>query len=414
VSKGGFLPLLAFSRFGAGVANMVYAGSLPVLIEAWHMTGVEAGSIQATFNLCYAISLLLCSWASDHVGARRVFVAANWLSALAFLACALFARSHESGVILFGLLALALGGSYTPAIILVSEATAPTRRGSAIGLLLTGSSLGYFVAIAACAGLAQVWGVPTLWLLLSSVPLLAAIAGSLGARNLSPPGTGVAGQGSVTQAMLSRNSVLLTAGYTAHCWELLGMWAWMPAFLTFVLAGTGVLSPLALGLLIAAALHLSGAASTMAGGWASDRWGRKATLIGMAAAGALLSLVIGWSTALPTIVVLVLAFLYGFAALGDSGVLSTAMADAVPAGQLGRLLALRSILGFGAGALSPLAFGWILDLTNPPGALPSHWGWAFTMLAAGGILATLAAWFLNSGTARAALRIAPDAVTRDS
>src|SRR3546814_1585797 len=106
-----------------------------------------------------------------------------------------------------------------------------------------------------------------------------------------------------------------------------------------------------------------------------DRWGRKATLIGMAAAGALLSLVIGWSTALPTIVVLVLAFLYGFAALGDSGVLSTAMADAVPAGQLGRLLALRSILGFGAGALSPLAFGWILDLTNPPGALPSQWGW---------------------------------------
>src|SRR3546814_17495390 len=85
------------------------------------MTGVEAGSIQATFNLCYAISLLLCSWASDHVGARRVFVAANWLSALAFLACALFARSHESGLILFGLLALALGGSYTPAIILVSR-----------------------------------------------------------------------------------------------------------------------------------------------------------------------------------------------------------------------------------------------------------------------------------------------------
>lgn len=398
MNKGGFLPLLAFSRFGAGVANMVYAGSLPVLIEAWHMTGVEAGSIQATFNLCYAISLLLCSWASDHIGARRVFVAANWLSALAFLACALFARSHESGLILFGLLALALGGSYTPAIILVSEATPPAHRGAAIGLLLTGSSLGYFVAIAACAGLAQVWGAPTLWLLLSIVPLVAAIAGSLGVRRLPPFRAAVMGRGSVTKAMLSRNSVLLTTGYTAHCWELLGMWAWMPAFLTFVLAGTSLFSPLALGLLIAAALHLSGAASTMAGGWASDRWGRKATLIGMAAAGALLSLVIGWSTALPTTVVLVLAFLYGFAALGDSGVLSTAMADAVPAGQLGRLLALRSILGFGAGALSPLAFGWILDLTNPPGALPSQWGWAFCALGVGGILATACAAFLTGSS----------------
>ena len=112
----------------------------------------------------------------------------------------------------------------------------------------------------------------------------------------------------------------------------------------------------------------------------------------------MLSLVIGWSTALPTIFVVMLAFLYGFAALGDSGVLSTAMADSVPAGQLGRLLALRSILGFGTGALSPLVFGWILDLTNPPGALPTQWGWAFAMLGAGGVLATVSA---------AALRLKP-------
>src|SRR3546814_21197746 len=88
----------------------------------------------------------------------------------------------------------------------------------------------------------------------------------------------------------------------------------------------------------------------------------------MAAAGALRSLVFGRSTGLATMWVLVLVLIYGFTALGDSGVLSAAMADAVPAGQLGRLLALRSILGFGAGPLSPLAFGWIHDLTNPPGA----------------------------------------------
>ena len=394
MSKNSFLPLLAFSRFGAGVANMVYAGSLPVLIEAWHMTGVEAGSIQATFNLCYAISLLLCSWASDHVGARRVFVAANWFSALAFLACALFARSHESGLFLFGVLALALGGSYTPAIILVSEATPPTRRGAAIGLLLTGSSLGYFVAIAACAGLAPIRGVPTLWMLLSIIPLLAAIAGSVGVRRRPLVPSAEANGGSLTGALLSRNSILLTTGYTCHCWELLGMWAWMPAFLTFVL-GDANLSPLLVGVFIAAALHLSGAASTMVGGWASDRWGRKATLIGMAAAGASLSAVIGWSTALPTIFVVVFAFLYGFATLGDSGVLSTAMADSVPAGQLGRLLALRSILGFGTGALSPLVFGWILDLTNPPGALPTRWGWAFAMLGLGGLGAMASAMALE-------------------
>lgn len=390
-----FLPFVAFSRFGAGVANMVYAGSLPFLMSAWDMTGVEAGSIQAAFNLCYAVSLLLCSWASDHLGARPIIVAANWLSAMAFLGCAFFARSYESGLVMFGLLALALGGSYTPAIMLVSHAMPPNRRGSAIGRLLAGASLGYFFAIAACAGLAQVWGYAAPWKLLSILPVLAALAGSNGVAGLPSPRPFAAQRDGMAKTMFSRNSILLTTGYTAHCWELLGMLAWTPAFLTFVLAGETDMSPFALGLITAAALHLSGAASTVAGGWISDRWGRKITLIGMAAAGATLSFVIGWSAVLPAAVVVLLAFLYGFAALGDSGVLSTAMADAVAPGQLGRMLALRSILGFGAGALSPLVFGWILDLTNGPGKPPSEWGWSFAMLGCGGIAATVSASLLR-------------------
>lgn len=390
-----FLPLLVFSRFGAGVANMVYAGSLPFLIQAWTMTGVEAGSIQATFNLCYAVSLLLCSWASDHWGARPVFVAANWLSAAAFLGCALFASSHESGLVMFGLLALALGGSYTPAIMLVSQATPSARRGSAIGLLLAGSSLGYFFAIAACVGLVQVWGHVMLWALLAVLPFLTALAGSIAVAGIPSTRRPATDGDGMAKTMLSRSSILLTTGYTAHCWELLGMWAWTPAFLAFVIARESTMSPLALGIVTAAALHLSGAASTMAGGWASDRWGRKVTLIAMAGAGALLSFIIGWSPALPVIVVVLLVFLYGFATLGDSGVLSAAMADAVAPGQLGRMLALRSILGFGAGALSPLVFGWILDLSNPPGALPTQWGWSFAILGVGGMLALASAVLLK-------------------
>src|SRR5215510_6474955 len=100
-----YVPLLAFSRFGAGVATMVYAGTLPFLLQEWGMSGVEAGSVQSAFNLSYAISLLVCSWASDRVGPRKIFVAANWLTAALLVACALFARSYQSGLILFGLLA---------------------------------------------------------------------------------------------------------------------------------------------------------------------------------------------------------------------------------------------------------------------------------------------------------------------
>lgn len=79
-----------------------------------------------------------------------------------------------------------------------------------------------------------------------------------------------------------------------------------------------------------------------------------------------------------------LAAAASFAAYGDSGVLSTAMTEAVPPRHLGTVLALRSILGFGAGAVSPVVFGAVLDATG-------QWGWPFAALASGGLLAVAAA-----------------------
>lgn len=397
-----FLPLLVASRFGSSTANMVYAGSLPFLMANWQMNAATAGAVQSVFNLAYAISLLACSWLSDRVGPRRVFVVANWLAAASFLACALWARSFESGLPLFAILALALGGSYTPALMLVAERTPPTTRGRSVGWVLTGSSLGYFFAVAACSGLIGYVGYEATWLLLSAVPLASAMAGSFAVSGVAEaprtvPAPGGPGLG---QTLLGRDSVLLTSGYTAHCWELLGMWAWAPAFLTLSLAGQAGIAPVMLGVVIAAVLHLSGAAATLVGGAASDRWGARPVLISMAAAGALLSFSFGWTTGLAPAVVLVVAALYGFATLGDSGVLSTAMTQAVAPGHLGRMLALRSILGFGAGAISPIAVGWVLDLTNPTGLPPSNWGWAFSILGIGGLLAMLSAALLGRPSAK--------------
>ena len=50
---------------------------------------------------------------------------------------------------------------------------------------------------------------------------------------------------------------------------------------------------------------------------------------------------------------------------------------------LGSAFGLRSLFGFGAGAISPVVFGAVLDWTNPhaPGQpYDSSWGWAFVIL----------------------------------
>ena len=54
--------------------------------------------------------------------------------------------------------------------------------------------------------------------------------------------------------------------------------------------------------------------------------------------------------------------------------------EAVPSSCLGSALALRALLGFGAGAIGPLA---------------TTWGWAFATLGLGGLAAAYCAWGLG-------------------
>src|SRR3989304_2740469 len=101
----------------------------------------NAGSVSTAFQLGYAFSLLLFSWLADRVGARRVFLGSSALSALAGLAFAAGARSYASGLVLWTLVALSQGGTYTTAIMLLADRYPPERRGRAVGWLIARSSL---------------------------------------------------------------------------------------------------------------------------------------------------------------------------------------------------------------------------------------------------------------------------------
>jgi MFS family permease len=91
---------------------------------------------------------------------------------------------------------------------------------------------------------------------------------------------------------------------------------------------------------------------------------------------------------------------YYFFALGDSPVLSTAITESVDPGYLGSTLAIRALLGFSAGGIAPIAFGAVLDLTNPPDTTtPATWGWAFMVLGFGGVIATMCAIFYRESGA---------------
>jgi MFS family permease len=235
------------------------------------------------------------------------------------------------------------------------------------------------------------------FLLTCSGPLVAWMLACITLRRTRVPAAGrKEGTRFVREVVGNRQAMLLIWGYTFHNWELQGMWSWTPAFLAACLAagGAGEMMAAGSGAKMTAFFHLVGILASFSMGALSDRLGRKTVMLAMAGTSAVCSFLFGWTIGLPLVVVLTLGSLYAFSCLGDSPVLSAALTESIKPAYLGAALGIRSLLGFGAGALAPLIFGVILDWTNTPAqAAHGTWGWSFVALGIGGLAA---AWIIGT------------------
>jgi MFS family permease len=392
------------SRIFLFATFMTVASVIPVLIEEWGIAAAEAGAIVTSFTVAYALSLFIFAVAADFIGAKRAVTISAVASAIASAAFGLFARDFASAFVLYGLVGIAQGGVYTPLIMLFSERTGPLRRGRAMGWLIASTSVGYAFSLLLSGAALHFGGWRAAFLATGFAPTIGAAMLLLCLRPL-PNAVGLrSGVAGASSAFGGRDTRLLTAGYTAHCWELLGGWAWLPSLVAaaFVLAGADTLAASRSSAWATGAMHLIGASAAFLMGGLSDTLGRRAVLLYVAAASALLSFVIGWTVLFPAIVV-ALALAYSFLTIGDSPVLTTAITEVSDPGRLGAILGVRSLLGFGAGALAPLAAGLAFDgasaLSWPPAAA---WGATFAVLGLGGVIATSCAYRLGAGRAASA------------
>lgn len=381
--------ILLFANF------MTVPAVIPILLDAWQISGAAAGAIVTAFTISYAASLFAFAWAADHIGAKRAVQISAVASAVTSVAFGLFARDWASATILYGLVGLAQGGVYTPLIMLFAERSDPARRGTAMGWLIASTSVGYAGSLFLCGVALGFGGYQMAFVVTGLVPAIGAILLMLCLRDTENRTHLRAASGSVWQhAFGSRDARLLTAGYTAHCWELLGSWAWLPALIAaaYAIAGSNIFAASQSSALTTGFMHLIGATASFTMGAASDRFGRRAVLVTVAAAAAALSLSIGWVIWLPVSIVVGLAIVYSFLTIGDSPVLTTAITEVTDPGRLGAVLAVRSLLGFGAGAIAPLAAGLAFDAAIAMAWRPAFvWGWTFTMLGLGGVIAALCA-----------------------
>jgi MFS family permease len=376
---------------------MTVAAVIPLITLEWGLSATAAGGIVSAFTLCYAASVFGFAWAADHFGAKRMVVTSAVAAAASSMLFALAARDWGSATLTYALVGLAQGGVYTPLIMLLSDEVKPAQRGRVMGWLIASTSIGYTVSLGVAALGVALGGWKAAFF---ATGLLPAIGSAMLIASLAPFANRIHPRTQEVRVrdeiVANRESRLLTGGYVGHSWELLGMWAWIPAFLAaaFALKGEAATGAAISGAYLSGLLHLVGAVAAFTMGRLSDRAGRRPVLVVLAAAGALASFGVGWLIHAPSIVLIPLALAYAFVTLGDSPVLTTAISEVVRPGYLGAVLAWRGFAGFGAGAVAPLAFGFVLDQTHMNGPMVS-WGLAFAGLGLGGAIALACALALR-------------------
>jgi MFS family permease len=391
----GRLLVICVARVFLFATFMTVAAVIPLITRYWALSATAAGAIVSTFTLCYAASVFGFGWAADHFGAKRMVIASAVAAAVTSASFGWLARDWGSAMLLYALVGLAQGGVYTPLIMVLSDEVGPEARGNAMGWLIASTSAGYAASLGMAGVGVAFGGWQAAFLVSGLLPAVGAIMLTVALKPFAHRSHPRSGDVRLRDEIAhNQESRLLIAGYTGHSWEVVGMWAWVPAFLaaSYVLKGAGTAAATISGAYLSGVMHLVGAVAAFTMGRLSDRTGRRPVLVLLAGAGAIVSFGIGWLIHAPSILLIPLALAYAFVTLGDSPVLTAAVSEVVRPGYLGAVLAWRGLAGFGAGAIAPLGFGLILDVANTSGAGPvSSWGLGFATLGLGGAVALFCA-----------------------
>jgi len=410
----GWLAGVCAARVFNGLAFMTYAAAMPVLKHEWDMTAAQAGTVASGFQIGYAVSLVVCSGLADRISPKAVYLWSMFAAGITALAFAFLARDFASAVILHTALGVSLGGTYTTGLMILAGRYPSRKRGMAVGYFISSTSCGYACSLLISGAAIPVGGYRLAFLLTCLGPVLGWAIAWLTLRATVVPAAGRRpGLRFTREVLANRPAMLLIGGYTCHNWELQGMWTWTPAFMAACLAmgGAGRMDAAGGGASVSALFHFVGLLASFSMGTLSDRLDRARVMMALAAVSMACSFAFGWMIDWPVALVIGAGMLYAFASIGDSPILSAALTESVHDAYLGAALGLRSLVGFGAAALAPVAFGLVLDITNPTGGserVYAVWGWAYGILGVGGLGAACAAWRFRRVRARATLPTDPE------
>ncbi len=387
---------LCLAQFLGHQTGLTFSVLIPILGPTWRLSSSQAGAILGAFQFGQLAAYVLVGFFLDRGRSRPIMVWSAALVGVGDLLFAALARDFATGFALRLLEGLLLGGLYVPALKYIADTIPGARRGRATGTFIAVLVAAYATPLLYVGVLAPRIGWRPTMAGVGVLELVGALI--LATRVADVPLRSALGAGGFSQylgdVLHNRAARRLILAYTAHNWELFGMWGWMTPFLVASLAAQGKAPAQALawgGALAAAVIGLGGSLGAAAGGRLSDRFGRARAASFMLGVSLLCSLGVGWLLGAPTLLLVAVGMLYGITAVADSPSYSASLMEVVPPRSLGGAFGVQMLFGWSATVVAPAAFGMTLDVAKATHLGPAGaWGPAFGILALGAGVALVA------------------------
>jgi len=347
---------------------------LPELQAAWGLSGKEAGAIGGSYFAGYMLAVPVLSGLTDRIDARRVYVGACLLASVGHFGFALFAGDLVSACLLQAIGGAGLAGTYMPGLKALTDRVAGPRLPRYIAFYTSTFGIGAAVSYALSGWIALIdWHAA---FVVGGIGPFVAIALVLrGLRPVAPHGghvPGISAQVAVLKDRAVRGYVL---GYAAHCWELFGLRSWIVGLLAFsATQGSMPLAPAT----AAALINLVGIPASILGNEFAGHHDRRRYILVVMLMSGVLAWAVGAAASWP-LALLALLVVYQAVVMADSAALTAGLVSVADPARRGAVMAVYSMAGFGAGFLSPLVAGAVLDAG---GGNDSALGW---MLATGSL-----------------------------
>jgi MFS family permease len=381
---------------GAEIFSMTgfaaYTTLLPALQREWGLSNSEAGLISGIYYAGYVMATPVLTALTDRVDSRRVYLVACLVSCLGAAGFMLFAGGLASALFFQFLIGAGLGGSYMPGLKMLADQLEGSGQSRAVAFYTSSFGIGSTVSILVCGWIGAAYGWQAAFAYGAAGPVIAAVL-----VNLFLPRGRTRAAGQPAPALLdfrpvlrNRKTLPYVIGYSAHNYELFGQRSWMVAFLVFTASLQPADAPMLAGAAtLAALINLLGPVMSVSGNELAIRFGRTRVIFTFMTASGLLACVLGYTAALPWMLVFLIMCVHYGLMLGDSAALTSGAVASAHPDERGATMAIYSFVGFSSAFFAPLVFGAVLDLAGGNRSLLA-WGLAFGSIGIFGVLAPVA------------------------